>query len=419
MGFKSGLIIVALLSLASLAEAQINLVREKRIQSFLKNTKTANDVYDSAINSPKSAAFSEDGSKLYVNSLEGTQTVVFEWPSLKRLKVISHRFNSANQYLFQGEETIFAYPYYGKPSAGANHFKGKPVEMAFSHQGAYLWVTYYRRDYDQSAQSPSAVAIIDTRTDEIVRVMPTGPIPKFVAVSPDGRTLAITHWGDNTVALIDITSSQAKDFKYVSHLTVDRKLSQADLEGKDRDSVCGYCLRGTVFSPDSRYLLVARMGGGGIAGFDLQEKKYLGSIMNLRSTPRHLVVTPDGQSLIVSSNVSGYITKLNLQLFVDEIRKANGKNIKAKIDGIETSVGLGARTIEVDPAGRYVYVAVNEGVKVAAVDLLTMKVVAQTAVDPFPVGLAISKDGRYLVTTSQGRAGRGGGNSVNIVRIDN
>ena len=46
-----------------------------------------------------------------------------------------------------------------------------------------------------------------------------------------------------------------------------------------------------------------------------------------------------------------------------------------------------------------------------------MKVITRISVDSYPVGLDISKDGRYIFTTSQGRSG-GGGNAVNIFRVD-
>ena len=130
-------------------------------------------------------------------------------------------------------------------------------------------MTYYRRSYDKNAESPSAVAIIDTELDEIVRVMPTGPLPKMIASSEDGKYMAITHWGDNTIGIIDIASDTVANFNYVKHLVVDRKLTLKYKEGVkiNRDAQCGYCLRGTVFSPDSKYLLVGRMGGGGIAVF--------------------------------------------------------------------------------------------------------------------------------------------------------
>ncbi len=400
------------------AYADINLVREKRVQSFLEATKSANDIFDRSINSPKSALFSDDGTKLYVNSLEGGQTVVYNWPSLQKIKVIDHLFNSKNQNLFlNNEDSVFNYAYFKNNPNGANYFRGKPVEMALSHNGKLLWITYYRRDYDTSAQSPSAVAIVDTTTDQILRVMPTGPIPKYVAISPDGKTAAITHWGDNTIGLIDITSNDVKDFKYTTHLTVEKQITQDDKAGTDRDSTCGFCLRGTVFTPDSRYLIVARMGGGGLAGFDLRQNKYLGTLLNVKSTPRHLLMTPDQKKLIVSSNVSGFITTFDLNILLNDLIKADGKRIQGTA-GKEVSVGLGARTIEVEPQGRYVYAAINNDVKVVAISLETMKVVSEVKVDPFPVGLAISKDGHSIAVTSQGHAGQGGGNAVNIIRVD-
>lgn len=411
-------LVVALFLVSSPLHAQIQLIREKRVQSFSSQTKSENDIYDRSINSPKSALFSDDGRKLYINSLEGGQTVVYNWPSLQKIKVIDHLFTARNQNLFQnGEQTVFNYSFYKTGAGGANFFRGKPVEMTLSHEGRYLWITYYRRDYDTSAQSPSAVAIVDTNSDEIVRVMPTGPIPKYVAISPDGRTAAITHWGDNTVALIDISSGSPRDFVYTKLLTVEKQISQADKGGTDRDATCGFCLRGTVFSPDSRFLFVARMGGGGIAGFDLSQNKYLGTITNVRSTPRHLLISPDQNKLIASSNVSGYVSVFDLNTVINDLMRADGQRIRS-VNPKEISVGLGARTIEIEPSGKYVYVAVNNDTKVVAVDIETAKVVSEVKVDPFPVGLAISKDGSYIAVTSQGHAGRGGGNAVNIIRVE-
>jgi hypothetical protein len=50
------------------------------------------------------------------------------------------------------------------------------------------------------------------------------------------------------------------------------------------------------------------------------------------------------------------------------------------------------------------------------VDLARRQVVDRAAVDPFTVGLAVSPDGRTIVTTSQGRSGQGGGDSVELYR---
>ena len=150
-----------------------------RFQSYNWNPKQKFDNYDTSINSPKSVKYSKDGSKFYVQSLEGYTTSIYDSGSKTLIKTLIHEFTTANDSLFKGgETTIYNYPYKQKRTQ-KNVFLGKPVESCFSHQGKYLWVTYYRRDFDPIAQSPSAVAIIDTERDVIVRVMPTGPLPKM------------------------------------------------------------------------------------------------------------------------------------------------------------------------------------------------------------------------------------------------
>ena len=47
-----------------------------------------------------------------------------------------------------------------------------------------------------------------------------------------------------------------------------------------------------------------------------------------------------------------------------------------------------------------------------------MNQVARLDADSFPVGLAVSPDGKWLITTSQGRKGSGGGNCVDIYSIE-
>lgn len=374
------------------------------------------NIRDNEINSPKSVRFSADSKKIYINSLEGGQTLVYAWPELRKLKTITHQFTAANQHLFDGETTVFNYPYY-QNRANPNLFRGKPVESELSHGGRYLWIPYYRRDFDPSAQSPSAVAIVDTQTDEIVRVMPTGPIPKYVAASPDGKYVSITHWGDNTIGLIDTSAGDPRAWKYVAHLTVENQMSQAGKGGTDRDATCGFCLRGTVFSADSQYLLVARMGGGGIAGFHVPTRKYLGSIMRIAATPRHLVLSPDGQTLYASSNSAGYVSATPVSEVLGHLERAGGKRVPGP-NWRGVSVGSGARTVDISADGLFLFVAVNISSEVAVVYAPWMKVVARQKVDPYAVGLALAPDGSAVILTAQGRAGQGGGNAVNLVAVD-
>ncbi len=394
------------------AQAQESLVRVGRIQALGK-THAPQDIYDVRIQSPKSAMFSQDGKKLYINALEGGQTLVYSFPELQPLRAIDHTFGAADAALFQNETTVFGYPYFHGKAGQYNHFLGKPVEMAMSHNGKYLWVPYYRRSFDLNASSPSALAIIDMQTDKVVRVMPTGPLPKYVAISPDSRQAVVTHWGDNTLGVLDISAEHPKDFRYSGHWVVERKLPTEGIKG-NRDNNCGFCLRGTVYTPDGQTVLVARMGGGGVAGFEAATGRYLGTVTDIVPNPRHMVVSHDGRTLYVSGNQSGLVGRYDLAAVVQALKAAGSQRVVGP-GGRSLSVGMGVRTIELSPDQRSLYAAINNEAKLVKVDLASWTVVARSDVDPFTVGLAVSPDGKTIVTTSQGRE-MVGGYSVGLYR---
>ena len=386
----------------------------KIIQSKVMSPKDPLSVYEPAINSPKSITYSKDGSKFYINSLEGYTTIVFDSKSLKKLKEIRHEFNASNNSLFKNNEnSIYDYKF-KQTKSEYNYFLGKPVESCLSHDGKYIWVTYYRRDWDPKAESPSAVAIIDTEKDEIVRVMPSGPLPKMIACSGDNKYMAVTHWGDNTVGLIDISSNNPMDFNYISHIVVDNRLSMNFGASSDRDADCGNCLRGTVFTPDNEKILIAKMGGNGIAVIDVKTKKYVGTITGSYLNLRHLVINQG--YLVLSSNKFGIVQKAKLDdIFAQNFNEQN-QLVYTKWETVK--VGPGARTIDITEDGKYVFACVNNACKIAIIDALTMEKIAEVDAAPFPVGMALSPDGKQLITTSQGKDEvPGSGNTVMVFEV--
>ncbi len=398
--------------------APVSMELYARFQHKVAATKDVNDKFDVNINSPKSVNYLPEKGKFYVQSLEGNETVVYDLKSLEKLKIIPHDFNASNQHLFKdGEYTLFDYTIQFR-NGSYNVFKGKPVESCFSHNGRFLWVTYYRRSYDPNAINPSAVAIIDTNTDEIVRVMPAGVLPKMIAASPDNKFVAVTHWGDNTIGIIDIQGEDPFQFKYVKHLIVEHRLqlSFGVNEKVDRDANCGYCLRGTVFTPDGKYLLVGRMGGGGIALFNIdQDFGYMGVTFTQYNNIRHLVIS--GDDLLVSTNSNGYIQKIPWRTFVEHRQEQAGK-VSTLSEGWQNCyVGPGVRTISVSNGGKYIFACVNEASKIVAVETSTMKVVAEIPADSFPVGMEITDTNDYLLVTAQGKSNAGGGHSVTIYKV--
>lgn len=371
---------------------------------------------DPDVVSPKSVNITPNGTKFYINSLEGAKTVAYDMKTLEKRSKISHVIGRRHRQLWTGADDIYPFDtIYESPRV----FTGKPVEGAFSHNGRYLWVPYYRRSFDLNAQDPSAIAVIDTRADTLVRLLDTGPLPKMIAASPDGRYMAVAHWGNNTVGIIDVTSMSPAEWRQLPYFVVDykMKLNFSRTEPVNRDVGSGNALRGTVFTPCSRYLLVGCMGGiGGIAVIDMETLSYRGKLTGMMGNVRHLDIGADGY-LYLSINKGGYLQRLSLDSLYRNIEQMNGGTLR--VDGWQRcKVGAGARTVSLSPDGRIAYVACNTVSKLYAVDTRTMSVLTTIDVDSYPVGLDVSPDGRTVIVTSQGRPGAtGSGNSVSLYRV--
>ena len=401
----------ALATTAASSDSSIVIRLTEKKQHF----SAATDGYDKDIMSPKSVSYHPDGTKYYVNSLEGCRTVVYDALTHKKLRVIRYVFDEkADSALWEKPSGLYPWRHY---TDHLNTFSGKPVESTFSHHGRYLWIPFYRRSFDINAQDPSAVAIVDTKTDSIVRLMETGPLPKMIATSNNGHTVAITHWGNNTVGLVDISSANPHEWYHKRVVTIDYELTlNYPLDSAvNRDSGSGYALRGTVFTPDDKYLLVGCMAGGGIAVIDLTTDQYLGRATGMMSSVRHLAIA--NNYLYLSINNGGCVQRIRLNDFLTQAT-TNMKKRLATTQGWETCrVGGGARTISLTPNGRYVLAACNTASALYVVDTKTMKCVCNIAADSYPVGLDISADGHTAIVTSQGRT-NGGGNAVDVYHID-
>ena len=383
-----------------------------RFQHYNPRPQHRTDHFDRYIFSPKSARFLADGSKVYVNALEGLTTVIYNPEKLRRTSVIVHRFNEKQKELFFDKDSSAWLAFPSSAPEYPNIFDGKPVESALSSDGKYLFVPYYRRSYDTFSVMPSAIAIIDTSTDQIVRVMSTGPIPKYVVASPDGGSLAVVHWGDNTVGFIDTSSRNPRQYRHGKLVTVGHRIDLTSIEKKDRDHGCGFCLRGAVFTNDSRYLLVARMGGGGIAVIDTKSMRHIGTVRGMRQTPRHLVLSSNGETLYLSSSFAGYVSAYRTRDLVNAALRGQITLPPLR----EAYTGPATRTIDISPDDRFIFAAVNKESKVVVLEASSLTKLLELPADSYPVGMALSPDGRQLWITSQGRKRRGG-NAVSVYEI--
>ena len=402
-------------TLSTPEDAPLRLRLAARFQRYSTSTLNAADVYDTEIDSPKSVVISTDGATAFVNSLEGRRTVIYDARLPGKLASVRHNFSAGQADLFPAGEPWFGYKFSADlPPEGPNVFSGKPVEGELSHGGRYLWIPYYRRDFDLDGTQPSALAVMDTGSRKILRVLPAGPIAKNVAASPDGRYMAVAHWGGNTVGFIDISSSEPAAFAPAGLVIIGSTQPPSGSEGMDRDRECGLCLRGLAWSVDSRTLFVGCMGGaGGVAVIDVPGSgaPLLSGRVKVGGNPRDLAISEDGRWLYAASGAAGAVIKTE----AEAVRKAAAGN-GASVAVSSVSVGGAPRSMRLLPGGKWIFVALNADSQVAVVDTEKMLVTARVGADSFPVGMDLTPDGRYLWVTSQGINGAGG-NSVQIFEI--
>jgi YVTN family beta-propeller protein len=195
---------------------------------------------------------------------------------------------------------LSAYGVSGHP--GLAH--GAPVEAAFTPDGRYAYVSNYSmygagfgpegRDSCTPASarsagtSPSYVYRIDTRSLSVDQVVPVGLVPKFLAMTPDGRYLLVSNWCSYDVDVIDVAA----------HRTAAR-------------IPVGPYPRGLAVSPDSRTAYVAVMGSDHLVEINLRTLERAGTIV-VGPSPRHLVLSPDGRYLYASLNAPGDVVTVRL-----------------------------------------------------------------------------------------------------------
>jgi len=179
--------------------------------------------------------------------------------------------------------------------------KGAPVEAAVSPDGQHLWVSNYKMYGDRyqsnaddecgrGAWEDSFVYRINLNTFDIDGVVPTGAVPKFLQVAPDGRRLVVANWCGFDVSVID-----------TERLI---ELGRVDL---------GRHPRGVAITNDSSKAYVTVMGAERIDLVDLETLTVESSLTSSGITPRHIVLSDDGKTLFSSNHLMDTVRSIDLE----------------------------------------------------------------------------------------------------------
>ncbi len=246
--------------------------------------------------------FKRIGGPISPKSVVSTNTgLVFAQNMMYRHTITVYNSNGALLHTISDQVNLTALGVTGHPG----WTRGAPVEAAVTPDGAHMWVSNYSTYGNgsgpegsdtctpSSAQAahdtPSFLYRVSTTTFKIDMVAKVGLVPKYVAVTPDGRYVLATNWCSWNVFVIDATNGHTVK-------VIDAR---------------GAYPRGIAISPDSRYAYVAIMGGSVLDVIDLSTMKLIRTF-EVGSNVRHVVIDPiNGNYLYVSLNGPGEVEKIN------------------------------------------------------------------------------------------------------------
>jgi YVTN family beta-propeller protein len=190
--------------------------------------------------------------------------------------------------------------------------KGSPVEVAFTSDGAFAYVSNYKMygdgwnpvadDVCQGRNwDPSFVYRIHVATLTIDQVIPVGAVPKYLAVTPDNRRLVVANWCSLDTSIIDTGLINTRPINTRLPSNKPTELARVDV---------GLHPRGIAITKDSATAYVAVMGGAKIVAIDLADFSTR-DLTSVGQTPRHLVLSPDDAVLYATTNKVGTVRAID------------------------------------------------------------------------------------------------------------
>jgi YVTN family beta-propeller protein len=222
---------------------------------------------------PKSIVSAQNGKVFAMNMMYNHTITVFN-RRYKRAKVIDDSVDLSR----------FGFRRYGQKVRGA------PVEAALDPRTRRMYVSNYSMygpgfgnpGFDKCLASdrvdPGFVYEINIKTLRKTDVIEVGEVPKYLAVSPDGRYLLVGNWCSWDISVVDLR------------------------KGKEiRRIPAGVGPRGIAFSPNSKTAYVTLVGEDKILVIDLKTFRVQREISDIGVRPRHLVMGPEGRYLYITA----------------------------------------------------------------------------------------------------------------------
>jgi YVTN family beta-propeller protein len=314
---------------------------------------------------PKSVEISPDGQYAAIMNLEGMDFWLISTTNLQISKKAQFFKTPAQGWNYKTQQPIQSYAQ-------------KPVECAFSGDGRFLWISLHNAgaivvyDTEEGPVSPNLPyerlkitdCITGNSSEQRAIKIPTEKTPKIIKVTPDEKYALVANWHSSSVSIVDVQTYQT--------------IKNIHLGGET-----WYKPRGIAISSDSKRAYVANMRGGTISVIDLTTLTVTEDIP-VTLNPRHVILAKNQKTLYISDNILGKIVKFDL---------LSRKKTR------EVAIGKKARTIALSPDEQYVFGVSHDESRLVVLDAEGLEIIHQERF-PFPLGLAITPDGKQLWVTS-------------------
>lgn len=224
--------------------------------------------------------------------------------------------------------------------------------------------------------SADGIAIVDTGSHKVLRVIPAGSDPEQFDLSADGMRLFVANEDAGRTSVVDIASG-----KIIASIPV----------GQEPE--------GVAVTPNGKWALVASESNHSVALIDTRTLKVVRSV-EVGQRPRDIAFTPDSSAAFVTGELDATLWRLAVE------REEPARRV------LQMRKEARPMAVIMDAKRKRLYMSTGRGGTVAVLDVPSAgdpKLVTEVRVGARPWGIALSHDGSRLYSAN------GPSNDVSIV----